>query len=267
MRLLKTVLTLSLLTALHAQTPQLTDAEMESFLRSAKVVNTRNLNVGITNSQQLTMETPERKHDAHFQTIDEYKASFQTAIGTEINFRDSWKYNVAAYRLDRLLELNMTLVSIERKIHGKSGSVTWWVDDVSMMEVDRHKKKIEPPDQEAWNCQMHIVRVFDQLIYNIDRNLQNLLITTDWKLWMIDHTRAFRLFHDLREPKNLTRCDRNLMERLKQLNLPQLTKAMKGYLNELEMKGLLARRDKIVALFEQKSAQDHSVFYDLRVRR
>ncbi|MBM3812457.1 MAG: hypothetical protein FJW20_12580 [Acidimicrobiia bacterium] len=261
------ILAISGLAALHAQVPPPTDAEMENFLRTAKVVSAKSLNVGITNSQRLTLEAPERKHDAHFQTIDEYKASFQTAIGTEINFRDSWKYNVAGYKLDRLLNLNMTPVTIERKIHGKSGSLTWWVDDVAMMEVDRHKNKMQPPDQEAWNCQMHVVRVFDQLIYNIDRNLQNLLITTDWKLWMIDHTRAFRLFQDLREPKNLTRCDRTLMERLKQLSFPQLVKTMKGYLNELEVKGLLARRDKIVRLFEQRAAQDQDVLYDMKVRR
>jgi hypothetical protein len=253
---------------LEAQQVKLSDRDAEAFLRTAKVVQTKSLGVGITNSQRLTLSTPELTHDAHLQTIDEYKTSFQTALGTEINFRDSWKYNVAGYKIDRLLGLNMTPVSVERKIAGKTGSVTWWVDDVLMMEVDRHKKKIEPPDQEAWNCQMFIVRIFDQLIYNTDRNLQNLLITKDWSLWMIDHTRAFRLYSEIKEPKNLTKCDRKLMAKLRELDLPALKEAVKGYLTEPEMKGILARRDRIVRLFEEKAAAggEAAVFYDAATR-
>ena len=36
------------------------------------------------------------------------------------------------------------------------------------------------------------VRVFDELIANRDRNIGNMLWTSTWKMWMIDHTRAFR---------------------------------------------------------------------------
>ena len=39
---------------------------------------------------------------------------FKSNRGTEFNFRDSWRYNVAAYRLDRLLELGMIPPSVER---------------------------------------------------------------------------------------------------------------------------------------------------------
>jgi hypothetical protein len=265
---LVTLVFLALPVLAEAQPAKLTDPEVEAFLRTAKVIQTRSLGVGITNSQRLTLSTDSLKHDAHLQTIDEYKTSFQTALGTEINFRDSWKYNVAGYKLDRLLDLHMTPVSVERKIAGKTGSVTWWVDDVQMMEVERHKKNMEPPDQEAWNCQMFIVRVFDQLIYNTDRNLQNLLITKDWKLWMIDHTRAFRLFSEIKEPKNLTKCDRKLMAKLRELNLPALKESVKGYLTDPEVKGILARRDKIVKLFEEKAAAsgESAVFYDAATR-
>jgi hypothetical protein len=43
---------------------------------------------------------------------------------------------------------------------------------------EAEKKKRAPPDEDGFNHQMYIVRVFDQLIYNTDRNLQNLLITS-----------------------------------------------------------------------------------------
>src|SRR6185503_13080477 len=104
------------------------------------------------------------------------------------------------YRLDRILELYMTPVSIERNVEGKTSAVTWWLDD-SMMETDRIKKKLESPDRDVWNREMYIVRVFDQLIFNTDRNLQNLMIDKEWHIWKIDHTRAFRQLTTLRQPK------------------------------------------------------------------
>ena len=62
---------------------------------------------------------------------------------------------------------------------------------------------------------MYKIRVFDQLIYDTDANFTNVLIGPDWKIWRIDFTRAFRLYKDLRDPKDLVRCDRNLLEKLK----------------------------------------------------
>ena len=242
---------------------QLSDVEVEEFLRTAKIVKIRGLGMGITLSQRATLSDGKIQCDAHIQTIDESKMQFQGQLGTEMNFRDSWKFNVAGYKLDRLLGLRMTPVSVERKVQGRSGAVTFWMTGC-MMEIERHKKKIEPPDSEDWNKQMYIVRVFDQLIFNTDRNLQNLLISKDWKLWMIDHTRAFRLHKDIREPKNLVRCERKLLARMKTLTMEELQQAMTGYLTKPEMEGLLGRRDKIVKLFEEKVAKqgEADVLYD-----
>ena len=179
-----------------------------------------------------------------------------------MNFRDSWKFNVAAYRLDRILDINMTPMSVERSALGKQSAVTWWIDD-SMMEVDRRKKHIEPPDQDAWNRQMYVVRVFDQLIFNTDRNLQNLLTDKEWRIWMIDHTRAFRMRTDLQEVKNLVKCDRKLLAGLRKLDVATLQE-LKPYVTDLEIKGLLARRDKIVKFFDNAIAAkgEAAVLYD-----
>ena len=182
--------------------------QMEEFLLKARVVGQKELKVGVTNSQRANLDDGTRKHDAHIQTVDISMSSFQSARGTEFNFRDSYKFNIAAYELDKLLELNMVPPSVERKVGGKMAAVTWWIND-TMMELDRIKKKIEPPDQHLWNQQMYVVHVFDQLIYNTDSNLGNLLISKDWKIWMIDHTRAFRTMKELQNPENLSQCDRS----------------------------------------------------------
>lgn len=239
------------LPAADGPTAQISLAEKEKFLASAKVVKTRSPQRGITGTLRATLEDGTRKHEASIQTIDEFKPRFEGMNGTEINFKDSYRFNIAAYRLAGMLGIPMIPPSVFRKYNGTSGAFTWWVDDVIMDELDRTKNKMEPPDQDDWNAQMHIVRVFDQLIYNTDRNLGNLLIDKQWRLWMIDHSRAFRMVDSIKEEKNLQRCERTLLEKLKTLDEEQCKKELKDLVNAMEIKGMLKRRDKIVAHFEK----------------
>jgi len=229
----------------------MTRAEQEHFLLTARITNIRAGKGGITGTRRATLVDGAITHDAHIQTIDESKTRFEGANGTEINFRDTYKFNIAAYRLDKLLDLRMIPPSVERNVEGATAAVTWWVDDVLMEEGQRAKKGVEPPDGDYWNNQMYIVRVFDQLISNTDRNLGNLLITKDWKLWMIDHTRAFRTRTTLLAPKNLTRCDRVLLAAMKRLDEKELHRELDQYLRKAEITALLKRRDQIVAAFEK----------------
>lgn len=231
--------------------PPLSLDEQEQFLLKAKVTRARGISVGVTGTTRLTLTDGTLTHDGQFQPIDETKQRFESDRGTEFNFRDCWCYNVAAYRLARLLELDMIPPSVERAYNGKKGSFTWWIDDVLMEESARLKKKIEAPDPARWNQQMWHVRMFDQLIYNVDRNLGNLVIDNDWRIWMIDHTRAFRLFDTLKTEGNLARLDRRVLERLKALDRAELTEKTKDYLTPSEINALLKRRDLIVAHFER----------------
>ena len=166
--------------------------------------------------------------------------------------------------LDKILDLKMVPVSVERNVQGKTAAMTWWIDDVLMDETERLKKKIEPPDQDRWNRQMYTVRIFDQLIFNTDRNLGNLVITKDWKIWMVDHTRAFRLLPTLRTPGNLQKCDRVLLAALRKLTLETLLEELQPYLTKQEVEALLARRDLIVQFFDKAVAEkgEQAVLYD-----
>jgi hypothetical protein len=232
----------------------LTLQEQEEFLQKAKVTKTRGVRTGITGTLRATLSDGRITHDASFQTIDEYKQKFEGTQGTEFNFRDSWRYNIAAYRLDQLLDLGMIPPSVERMYNGKHGAFTWWVDDVIMDEAARLKNKVAAPDARRWNEQMWHVRMFDQLIYNVDRNLGNLVIDKGWTIWMIDHTRAFRLLDTIKTPANLTLCDRRVIERLKALDRDTLKTTMKDYLAPAEIDALLKRRDRIVEHFETRKA-------------
>lgn len=231
--------------------PTLTRAEQAVFLERAEIVRERRVSKGITGTVRVTLTDGTYTHDASVQAVDDYKAIFEGTKGTEIDFRDSWRYNLAAYHLDVLLELGMVPVTIQRRFKGKDASFTWWVDEVMMDEGERFKKKIVAPDLVAWNRQLWTLRIFDQLIDNTDRNLGNMLIDRDWKVWMIDHTRAFRRRDELRSQENLTRCDRQLLAKLKALDTAQIHQTMGQWLRDWEITPMLVRRDKIVAHFEK----------------
>jgi hypothetical protein len=257
--MIRLLLPLSLAASLLAQS--VPEAAQMEFLRTADIKQSRNMSQGITGSVRATLSDGKSTHDAHIQSVDIYKTSFQTMMGTELNFKDTYKFNLAAYELAKMLGIgHMVPVCVARSWKGSGAAFSWWVDDVLMVEGERMKKKITPPNPLHWNNQMYIVRVFDQLIYNTDRNVGNLVIDKNWNLHMIDHTRAFRMHKDLREPANLVRCERGLLAKLKQLNKADLERATKGSLAGPEIDGLLARRDKIVEHFEGKGA---SVLYDL----
>jgi len=247
-----------------AASPQLTCAEMETFLRTAKIGTKRDIATGITNPKAATLEDGKLKHEAGIQSTHVSKASFTTHRGTELNFKDWWEFNVAGYELAKILNLNMVPPYVERKVGGTAASLTWWIDG-GMMELDRMRRKLEPPDVEDWNRQMYTARVFNQLIANTDANLGNFMITKDWQLWMIDFSRAFRATRDLLGPKDLVQCDRKLLAGLRELNKPLLQKRLKPYVNDMEIDGVLARRDKIVAFFDKQVAEkgEAAVLFDL----
>jgi hypothetical protein len=237
----------------NASAQELTREQKEQFLRTAKVISTRGTSKGVTGVLRATLRSEDGSltHEAAISRIDEKKPQFQTDRGTELNFRDTYKFNIAAYRLSVLLGLDMVPPHVERSHAGSTSSFCWWVDDVLMDEGERLKKKVKPPDLNDFNAQYSIVQVFDQLIYNVDRNQGNLLITKDWKLWMIDHGRAFRLHHTLENPKVLKMCERNLLAKMRALDQPTLKRELGPYLTDMEIQGLLKRRDKIVAFFDK----------------
>lgn len=235
-----------------ADEPALTKEQMKQFLLTAKVIKSGPAHKGITNTLRLTLTDGTITHDAHFQPVDEHAATKEMASGrTEINFVDSYKYNIAGYLLAEMLGLDdMVPVYVERKWQGKTGSFGWWVP-VKMDEGDRLRQKIPVPDPDSWNKQMYRVRVLDQLVYDTDANLTNVLIGEDWKIYRIDFSRAFRLYKDLQSAKDLAQCDRQLFEKLKTLDGNELAEKTKHYLTKDEVKAVMARRDKIVAQFQK----------------
>src|SRR6266403_5706183 len=196
----------------------LSKEQTKHFLQTAEIVKSKQSSKGVTHPWRLTLSDGTLTHDASFQPIDEHKAEMKLESGkVELNFVDSYKYNIAAYRLAELVGLDDLLpVYVERKWKGRTGSLSWWLP-VKMDDAERVVKKLEPPNPEKWNSEMYRIRVFDELVYDSDPNLTNVLIGEDWTVWRVDFSRAFRKDKDLRVPKNLVKCHRQLLEKLKAL--------------------------------------------------
>jgi hypothetical protein len=241
--------------AQSASAPSLSPEQMEAFLLKARITNERDAGSGVTLSRRATLSDGQITHDAHIQTVDIAQQVFQAGRNTEVNFKDTYRYNIAGYRLARLVGLTTVPMSVERTVQGKVAAVTWWVDDVKMDEKERMKTKSLGPDPLRTTKQIQIMRVWDELIQNRDRNQGNILWTSDWTLWLIDHTRAFRLGTNLLKPENLSRCDRSLLERLRAITPESLAEAVGNSLTKQEQEALLARRDRIIKHYEDRIAR------------
>ena len=240
-----------------ADEPNFTEEQKIDFLQHAKVVASKPEKKGKSDALHLTLSDGKVTYDASFQPIDERKMQGPGPRGgMELNFRDYWGYNIAGYRIAKLLGIDdMVPVYTERSWNGTKGAISWRVADVQFDEADRYNQKIQPPDPDTWAKQMYKLRVMTQLFYDMDANLTNVLITKDWKIWRIDFSRGFRLQHDLKDPKDLVQCDHQVLSKLRQLSYDQVFDATKPYLSKDEVKALIARRDKMVAYFDKLIAQ------------
>ena len=247
------LLTVAVVTqAVPPTAPALSREDMAKFLTTAKVVGHHDIDKGVTHPVRLTLSDGTMTHDAAFTLVDERKEVMQLDSGrTELNFVDSYKYTLAAYGIAEILAVDdMMPVTVPFQWDQHKGALSWWLD-VKMDEGERMKKKLEAPDLNEWGAQVYRMRVFSALIGDTDRNAGNILIGPDWKLWMIDFTRAFRTWKNLEKPELLTRCDKRLLGRLRILTADAIVKQTNNMLTTPEINALLARRDEILKRFDE----------------
>ncbi len=229
--------------------PFQSDEEIEEYLATAEVASMTKIPVGVSDPKKLLLAGEGLRINAVFKNIDhqEQKVRDTTAGKTKfyLNWRDWYGYDIAAYRLDRLLDLNRVPPVIERRIKRNTGSVQIWLQGV-ITDTMRRDEGFDPPNIGRYNQQKGIMHVFDNLVANRDSNLGNTLIDANWRLWFIDCSRCFGTSKDLLYPEAITHCERNLFEALKALDRTAVKEQLSPYLSDLEIEALLVRRDKIV---------------------
>jgi hypothetical protein len=228
----------------------------EQFLLKGRIASTKDAGEGVTLSKIVTFEHNGATHRGLFKTIDESKAgATKLADGSiDVGFQDSWQTEIAAYQVDLIIGLGLVPATVERRIGTNVGSVQWFVD-YKMKEAERIANKVSPPDLEAWNRAMFKVRLFDQLIANVDRHLKNILVTDNFEVRLIDHSRSFRINRELTRPQDLTRFSKSLLEGIQKLEKQDLKKKTGRYLTDAQIDRVLQRRDAILALAKKLVAE------------
>lgn len=235
--------------AAQPASPGLSVEEQRAFLAAADIVDWKEASKGVTKPLKMTLTNGTLTHHAAFQRVDVRKSRAELSTGAEMNFRDYFGYNIAAHHLACLINrCDLVPAAVERKWRGESGALVWWVDDVVMDESDRLKNGIEPPESSRWVRQQYLGRLFSELTGDVDRNQTNILITSDWRLVLIDFSRAFRL-HKTPRPAlhTVQRVEPEVLDGLRALTKRSVEQAAGRWLGDFEIDALLARRDAIVA--------------------
>ncbi len=172
--------------------------------------------------------------------------------GIKSGYWEAYKSEIAAYKLDRILGLDMVPPTVERRVGSDLASLQLWVEGCKhLQDTDQSKVSSEP----RWVKQVLRQRTFDNLIANIDRNAGNLLVDSEWNLVLIDHSRAFAS-STMPFMKQMTRIDREFYEKLKTLDEPTLMREIKPWvLTGGSVRDILKRRDKIIAQFDRFASE------------
>jgi hypothetical protein len=227
------------------------DKAAEEFLASAAITGAERLTgpSAVTNPYKLALEKDGIRKPALWKDVDK----------AERGRPDRWQYEIAAYRLDRLLGLNMVPATIERRYKEVRGSIQDWAESRMSLNQKNDKKVPVPPRYVfGWNRSTYLQRAFDNLIGNEDRHGNNILIREDWKIVLIDHSRSFRTGKKFTEeliftekhregPKPMKELPRAFVEKLKGLTAEAIQAAVGDYLDEAEIAAVLLRRDLILA--------------------
>jgi hypothetical protein len=216
------------------------EKEIEAFLESAPIERFESVPVGITKPRRGYFAAGGPAGSIVFKPIQPKRSG---------GFFESYKAEIAAYKLDQILGLGMVPPTVEKRVKHEIGSAQLWVEGCEFLKNRAGK---QAPDTSAWNRQVYRQRVWDNLIANIDRNAGNLLVDSEWNLVLIDHSRAFTNTTKMNFP--LTRIDRPFLSRLKGLTEEDLKTQLRGLLLD-GPKPVLKRRDLIVAEFEKRVQQ------------
>ncbi len=221
------------------------DREVLEFLRSARVIATKQLSMGKNRPLKVKLEKDGIEANAIFRTVNVKRSHVKMNGKTYHKFYDRNINECAAYELSRLLDLDNVPPCVPRTHNGKEGTLQLWVENAKTLKHMMDEDSTETTTR-SWIRQRQTMRVFDGLIYNFDRNQGNMLFDSAGKLWFIDHTRSFLPSAEIEELDKIVWCERNLWEKLQDLDKGIVYEHLNSYLDYQQTTSLLKRKDKLV---------------------
>ena len=225
------------------------NAEFEAYLRTAEIERTTGTSVGVLGPRHAYFKPGGLAAGAAVKPFPP---------GRRDGFFESYMSEIAAYKLDRMLDLNMVPPTVERRYEGKEASAQLWVENVIMLS-DVQKKGLKDPNPFRWNQNLHRAQVFDDLVGNIDPNAGNWLFDPAWNFYKIDCSRCFTdtMKMPFEVKKAIRKIDRPFFDRLKALDRDAVRKEIGDLLTENNaFPRLFSRRDSIVRDFEELAKQN-----------
>lgn len=225
------------------------DEAIISFLRRARVVSSEAVEKGVTGTRKVLLEKDGVRLHAIFRDV---RINQPGRLSTEsrVTLRDDYIFECAAYELSRLLGLDNVPPVVERAIQGKKGSLQLWIEG-ALTEKERREKGLSVLDEQRLNQQWQVMLVFDNLIFNDDRNRENYLYDRKGKLWMIDHTRSFQTDDELPYVTGIRYLERQLWEGLQKLESALVKKHLEKYLSPSQLESLIRRKEKLVEYIQE----------------
>ncbi len=175
----------------------------------------------------------------------------------------SFRYELAAYELSKLLELDIVPPTVARTIEGLPGALQLFIDG-SVSEHDFARTGAVPPDPRLLRNSLNTVRLFEGLAGDACGDKDDTFIHTDtWQARRVDLAEAFPPTAALSEDCAIERCPKSLYEKLLRMDPASTKKRLKAWLSDGEIDALCARKGQIVtALMELiKSRGEASVLY------
>ena len=227
------------------------EAAIEKFLREGKIVKLESVPIGVTKPERAILESGGPVGRFVWKAL---------RPGYSKGFMESYKAEIAAYKMDQMLDLKMVPPYVERNIEGKNGAAGMWIENTKQWSVAKPPQGPEP----KWSIQLTKMKMFDLLIANIDRNQGNLIYDNDWHLFLIDHSRAFIGKKDLKGIAPVGRVHRGLWNKMEALTLESLEAGLGEWVSTNDKKAILIRRDKMAEAIKELIAKrgETSVFYD-----
>jgi hypothetical protein len=220
--------------------------QIETYLKTADVVGIEELKVGVTRPRRATLAPGGPVAAFAWKVVPP---------GRPAGFWESYKSEIAAYELDKLLGLDMIPPTVERRVKGEVGAAVMWCSPVKSFGELKGVPTPPPARFAEWNRQLSRAKMFDNLIGNKDPNLGNWLVDPAWNLILIDHTRAFTSDKDLVH-KKMDRIDGALWDKMQALTLESLQPVLSPWLGKGEIKAIIQRRDIMRAGFDKRLAED-----------
>lgn len=205
---------------------------MEQHLRTATVTSIEDIGTGVTRPRRAHLTPAEPFANLAWKVLPP---------GMRNGYWESYKSEIAAYELDKLLALGMVPPAIERTIDGETGAAVMWLDGVRSVKESGG----QVPSGPAWDKSIRRMLMFDNLIGNVDRNAGNILIGEPGELILIDHSRAFVTDCTLRRP--IERVDGELWDRLTTVTSGDLQRTLRPWMDDAAVNAVLERRKRMMA--------------------